>query len=575
MSNKTVYVIFKNHLDVGFTDYAQDVVDKYLDTFIPNAIKTGYELKDTETPFVWTLGSWMIDRALKEDKTGEVEKAIKDGILSWHGMPYTSHTEAMSPTLFKYGLDITQKLDKRFGKKTTGAKMTDVPGHTLGMVPLMADAGITFLHLGVNPATPVPKVPPIFRWECDGKSIIIMYQGDYGHPSEVEDFVIYFAHTYDNCGPQSTQEVIEVYENIKKQYPGYTVKAATMSDVAQRVCQVENLPVIDKEIGDTWIHGIGTDPVKLSRYRKLLRHIENINLDNVDISDNLLLIPEHTWGMDVKTHFGISDQYTHIQMEQMKPQRAKIEKAWQEQRDYATKAENLLGVECDYPISEPNLANFERCDFNGELPFEISWELYSNEDYERYKKDYMRLHKDIEWWALGDFTKEKLPDYQGGIFAAKVTESYVNNKGDKLYKMEFPNAEEYGLPYIYALVEESLVTLKWFNKKDSRLPQAFWIKFKNMDEKWELNKMGRWIKPDDVIDSRLICTVDKGVRNKEVEIYPVDSALVAPYGRRLLQYTFEELPQDLYFNLYNNIWNTNFPMWYSDDSMFRFEIKKR
>ena len=27
-------------------------------------------------------------------------------------------------------------------------------------------------------------------------------------------------------------------------------------------------------------------------------------------------------------------------------------------------------------------------------------------------------------------------------------------------------------------------------------------------------------------------------------------------------------------NLYNNIWNTNFPMWYSDDALFRF-IKKK
>jgi hypothetical protein len=32
---------------------------------------------------------------------------------------------------------------------------------------------------------------------------------------------------------------------------------------------------------------------------------------------------------------------------------------------------------------------------------------------------------------------------------------------------------------------------------------------------------------------------------------------------------------DMYFNLYNNIWNTNFPMWFSDDAKFRFVIRKR
>ena len=117
--------------------------------------------------------------------------------------------------------------------------------------------------------------------------------------------------------------------------------------------------------------------------------------------------------------------------------------------------------------------------------------------------------------------------------------------------------------------------IKWFNKKASRLPQACWFKIKGYEENWELNKMGEWIKPSEIIGSPLISAVEKGVRNKDVIIEPVDSALVAPYGRMLLHYNETNLMNDLYFNLYNNIWNTNFPMWYSDDALFRFKIKKR
>ena len=29
--------------------------------------------------------------------------------------------------------------------------------------------------------------------------------------------------------------------------------------------------MVTDEIGDTWIHGIGSDPIKVSRYRELLR----------------------------------------------------------------------------------------------------------------------------------------------------------------------------------------------------------------------------------------------------------------------------------------------------------------
>jgi len=77
------------------------------------------------------------------------------------------------------------------------------------------------------------------------------------------------------------------------------------------------------------------------------------------------------------------------------------------------------------------------------------------------------------------------------------------------------------------------------------------------------------------VGSPLITGVDQGIRNSTVEIATLDAALVAPYGRRL--YDFEAAPQkqDLYFNLYNNIWNTNFPLWYSDDTRFRFVLKNR
>ena len=144
MVNKTIYVIFKTHLDIGFTDYAENVISKFIDNYIPCAIRVGNELKDTDSPFIWTVGSWMIDRALKSDTTGVVSKAIEDGVLNWHGLPFTSHTESMNSTLFKYGLSISKKLDERFGRKTIASKMTDVPGHTVGMVPYMAQAGIKF-----------------------------------------------------------------------------------------------------------------------------------------------------------------------------------------------------------------------------------------------------------------------------------------------------------------------------------------------------------------------------------------------------------------------------------------------
>ena len=109
---KEIFVIFKTHLDIGFTDYSKNILQKYITQYIPDAIKVGYELKDTDTPFVWTVGSWLIWQALQHDEDGSVEKAIRDGILCWHALPFTTHTELMNETLFEYGVQLSKKLEK-------------------------------------------------------------------------------------------------------------------------------------------------------------------------------------------------------------------------------------------------------------------------------------------------------------------------------------------------------------------------------------------------------------------------------------------------------------------------------
>ena len=573
-NKKEVLIIFKTHLDIGFTDYAANVKARYINEFIPNAIRVGYELKDTDTPFIWTTGSWLIWEALKQDTDGKVAKAIEDGIICWHALPCTTHTELMTEKLFEYGLSLSKKMDERFNKHTIAAKMTDVPGHTMGMIPLMKKAGIEFLHIGVNPATPVPPVPPVFKWKCDDDEIPVMYQKNYGDRMELDNFVIYFAHTGDNNGPQSGEEIINLYDKAKSEYPDCDVKAATLNDVAVRLREIKNIPVVDKEIGDAWIHGAGTDPKKMGMYRELLRYIEDKDITDKDLSDNLLLIPEHTWGKNLQIHFPDMEHWTAKELEEIKdtPMRLNFEKSWQEQRDYVTAAAKELEYDLKYEVKEPDLAVFQETEID-ESGIEISWQLFGQDDYTRYMKEYLRLDAANVIWASWDNLKIGLPVKNGKIFTAKTTACYKS--GDKkLYKLEFDTdkAKEYELPYFWAEKNENKLCVSMFNKGASRLPQAMWLKFKGFDENWEVRKMGKWINPNDIIGSPLICAADYGVRNDKYEIKSLDAVLVAPFGRKLLCYGNVPENQDLYFNLYNNIWNTNFPMWYGDDTIYRFEI---
>ena len=242
-----------------------------------------------------------------------MEDAIARGEVAWHALPFSFFTESMDAPLFRHGLGLSQKLDRRFGKQTIAAKMTDVPGHTRGIVPLLAEAGVRFLHIGVNAACTPPDVPPLFTWQdaASATAISVMYQGNYGDVMVVPGLrdALAFAHTDDNVGPQSVDQVVDVFRDLRARFPGADVRASTMDAFAAHLPEIVGaLPVVTAEIGDTWIYGVASDPQKEAQFRALLRlrgELERGGASAAELdgfSDQLLLLPEHTHGLDVKTH---------------------------------------------------------------------------------------------------------------------------------------------------------------------------------------------------------------------------------------------------------------------------------
>lgn len=140
---KRVHVIFKTHLDIGYTYMAEHVIERYMKQFIPQALNLSEQLaqEDGNAKFVWTTGSWLIHKYLNTadaDMRACMEEAIRQGRIAWHVLPLTTHTELMDVKLFDFGLSLSRELDRKFDKTTIAAKMTDVPGHTIAMVDLGA-----------------------------------------------------------------------------------------------------------------------------------------------------------------------------------------------------------------------------------------------------------------------------------------------------------------------------------------------------------------------------------------------------------------------------------------------------
>ena len=348
---KRVLVMFKCHLDVGFTDTQAGVTKKYFEVYYPAAMKRAAAMREAgKDRYTWTTGSWLLYEYLEQassEARKRMEEAIAAGDIAWHALPFSWQTEFIDRSMIAGCLGFSISLDQRFGRTTTGAKMTDVPGHTIGLVGPLFENGVKFLHIGVNSASTPPDVPALFVWkDRTGATLMVMYQHKgYGGVLRIpgSDLAVAIEMADDNAGPHSLEEIRKIYADLRAQFPGAAITASNMSEIANAVYPYrDQFPVVTDEIGDTWIHGVPSDPVKVARYRELARlrreWIAGGQLTIGDATDlgflrKFSLAAEHTWGTDTKTYLD-HDHYKPTDLEYMleKSGYQKMMTSWAEKR---------------------------------------------------------------------------------------------------------------------------------------------------------------------------------------------------------------------------------------------------
>lgn len=315
---KRALVMFKCHFDAGFIDTQTAVVRRYFTEYFPRAMDLASQLRQSGQPrYVWTTGSWLLYEYLEQatpQERARMETSISAGDIAWHALPFSWQTELMDASMIAGGIGLSQTLDRRFGKKTTGAKMTDVPGHTRGLIAPLATQGVKFLDIGVNDASTPAEVPSLFLWKAPGGStLVVMYHHGYGGVVRVPDSDLAIAMVVrdDNSGPHTQEEIRSTYSSLSTRFPNAQIIPTSLSEIANAVEPHRgSLPVITSEIGDTWIHGVASDPLKLARYREVARLRQGWlaqgkfavgDATDVALLRHLLLEVEHTWGTDTKT----------------------------------------------------------------------------------------------------------------------------------------------------------------------------------------------------------------------------------------------------------------------------------
>ncbi len=279
------------------------------------------------------------------DEEVEVVKAgLKSGDLYFHAFPHNAQPELMDAVSFEtLGLKCSADLAERYGSDGAPNVLSqrDVTGLTRGAVPVLARNNVFGISIGANDGSPPPIVPSTvdcyvngkhkirspFLWRdeaTDSEVIVDIHPGGYGgvtggsmpdgtpffsrdgllcdcigHP-QLED-VLCYAWRGDNYGPNGTEEVLLDYKKFAEAFPHAEIRASTL-DTYFALLNTEaikaSLPVVTSEIGDTWMYGCSSDPLKMAQMRAIFRVGANTAYTGATPLFKRLAIKlsEHTWG---------------------------------------------------------------------------------------------------------------------------------------------------------------------------------------------------------------------------------------------------------------------------------------
>ncbi len=377
---RQVIVVFKTHFDIGYTDFASNIVARYRTTMIDQALEVAERNRDLPAgqKFVWTVPGWPAFKILEDwpgqtfERRTSVQRAFQEGRFYAHALPFTLHTELLELEDLTWGLGYSSQLARRLALDLPrDAKMTDVPCHSWIWPTVLKQAGVEFLHLGCNAASRSPDVPRLFWWEGpDGSRVLTMYTAEsYGTglmPPVDWPYQTWLAliHTGDNHGPPRTEEVQQLFREASDKLPGVRVRIGRLSDFADAIVAEQSpIPVVRGDMPDSWIHGPLSDPIGARIARNLrplipatesltaLLQLWNVTTDTDSdlalIRENSLLYGEHTWGAALSwvTPYGKNMNWHYgnpWRRERAEGRFKKMEASWEEHSTYIRNVQNHL-----------------------------------------------------------------------------------------------------------------------------------------------------------------------------------------------------------------------------------------
>jgi len=218
--------------------------------------------------------------------------------------------------LFNASMELSDELAQQLDVERPVAVSTrDVPFWSRAALPLLAKRGIIGMSFGSGgpPGRPY-GVPPLFVWRdvASGTEMVVTSESGYGGPGTQfvlpNGVALAVDWTGDNSGP-SANGARSGLAGLRAQFPGANVHASTFNAFFKEANKPENkakLPIVTAEVGDAWIYGVPSDPLKCAQFRAAARLRDQCLASGecarssaaMKTFDRMLVkVPEHTWGL--------------------------------------------------------------------------------------------------------------------------------------------------------------------------------------------------------------------------------------------------------------------------------------
>jgi hypothetical protein len=188
-----IFVVHHSHLDIGYTDPQERVLSDHL-AFLDGALELAAATDGwpEAARFRWNvevnlpLQRWLATRPARRRRS--FLELARDGRIEVGALPFSMHTEACSIDELTRQLEFADRLREEHGVPIVTAMQSDVPGATVGLVDVLAGAGVRYLAVAQNWAG--RSVPHLtggqaltrpFRWRSPAGAEVLTWYTDTPH----------------------------------------------------------------------------------------------------------------------------------------------------------------------------------------------------------------------------------------------------------------------------------------------------------------------------------------------------------------------------------------------------------